>query len=61
MLTERERRILMLFKKGLNDYRIAKELKDVAPSSVKKSRENGIRKLQEATEDLNWAKQVGIK
>jgi len=60
MLTERERKILALRKKGLSDYKIAREL-NVDPPSVTQSRQNAMRKLREAAEDLNFAKQIELE
>lgn len=58
MLTQRERKILTLRKEGLSDYKIARRL-EVDPPSITKSRENAIKKLQQAQEDLEWAKTLG--
>lgn len=59
MLTERERKILELHKQGLSDYKIARTL-NVDPPSITQSHRNALKKLQEATLDLAWAKEIGI-
>jgi DNA-binding NarL/FixJ family response regulator len=58
MLTERERKILELHNQGLNDYKIAKRL-GLAPTSIRKSRLNALKKLHEAQEDVTWAHKLG--
>jgi DNA-binding NarL/FixJ family response regulator len=58
MLTERERKILELFDQGLNDYKIAKRL-GLAPTSIRKSRLNALKKLQQAHEDITWVYKLG--
>ncbi len=58
-LTERERQILRLNRRGMSDYRIARHLGVDAPN-VTASRKNALRKLEQAKQDLAWAQQIGI-
>ena len=55
-LTDWEKRILQLAAKnpGMSDYRLARKLR-VAPSTVKESRLNALRKLEKARADLAFA------
>jgi transcriptional regulator len=52
-LTERERQILRLDAKGLNDYRIAHGLKMEIPN-IKRSRKNAIEKIEHAKADMKF-------
>jgi DNA-binding NarL/FixJ family response regulator len=58
-LTERERKILQLFRQGLSDYKIARKI-NTDPHSVTRSRKNAYKKLSEAVRDLEWAAQTGL-
>jgi transcriptional regulator len=52
-LTKLERQILGLHAEGLNDYRIAHELKMEMPN-VKRSRKNALKKIEHAKADLKF-------
>ena len=52
-LTERERQILRLKAKGLNDYQIAKKLKIETPN-VYRARKAALRKMNQARIDLSF-------
>lgn len=58
-LTERERTILQLSRKGLSDYKIARKI-NTDPPSVTRSRKNAHRKLSGAVIDLEWALRIGV-
>jgi DNA-binding NarL/FixJ family response regulator len=58
-LTERERAILHLSKRGLSDYRIARKI-NTDPPSVTRSRKNAQRKLLSAVTDIEWATRTGV-
>ena len=60
LLTNFEREILVYSKRGLTDYKIARELSNNIPT-VSRARKNALRKLKEAEEDLAWAKSLGIQ
>ncbi len=59
-LTEREKEILRLSIAGLTDYRIARKLHSYT-SSVKRSRFNALRKIENAKTDLDFITQVRLK
>lgn len=58
-LTQRERRILLLSRQGLSDYKIARKI-NTDPPSVTRSRKNAHRKLLNAATDLDWATRIGV-
>ena len=58
-LTERERVILELARKGLSDYKIARKI-NTDPPSVTRSRKNARKKLKNALSDLEWASKIGL-
>jgi len=59
-LTERERMILQLARRGLSDYKIARRI-NTDPPSVTRSRKNAHKKLEDAKMDLEWAEKIGIQ
>jgi DNA-binding NarL/FixJ family response regulator len=59
-LTERERTVLELARKGLSDYKIARKI-NTDPPSITRSRKNGLKKLRKAREDLLWAQKCGMQ
>jgi len=61
LLTDFERRVLEHAKRGLTDYRIAKEELNTDIPTVSRSRKNALKKLREAEEDLVWARSIGIQ
>lgn len=61
LLTDFERRVLEHSKRGLTDYRIAKEELNTDIPTVSRSRKNALKKLREAEEDLVWARSIGIQ
>lgn len=58
-LTQRERIILQLETKGLSDYKIARKISIHLPS-ITRSRQNAHKKLKQAQNDLQYAKQTDI-
>lgn len=58
-LTERERTILQLARRGLSDYKVARKI-NTDPPSVTRSRKNAYRKLSDAIASLEWAGRVGV-
>jgi DNA-binding CsgD family transcriptional regulator len=58
-LTQREKIILKLQTKNLSGYKIARKL-GADPPSITRSRLNAQKKLKQAQEDLQNAKQIGI-
>jgi DNA-binding NarL/FixJ family response regulator len=58
-LTERERLILELHRKGLSDYKIARKI-NTDPPGVTRSRKNAQKKLSSARNDLEWAEKIGV-
>jgi len=60
LLTDFERKVLELSRRGSTDYRIARDLSSDV-STVSRSRKNALRKLQEAEEDLVWARSLGFE
>ena len=58
-LTERERMILQLSRRGLSDYRIARKI-NTDPPSVTRSRKNAHKKLSDAMIDIEWASKIGV-
>jgi len=59
-LTDREKQILHLkAKEGLSDYKIARRI-GIDPPSITCSRQNALKKLTKAKEDLAWAQTIGI-
>lgn len=60
MLTEKEIEVLRYLQKGLNQMEVAKKLKITQPA-VSKFYSSGIKKIKEARETLDFAKELGIK
>ncbi len=58
-LTNRERLILQLEKKGLTDCQIARKI-SVDPPTITRSLRNAHKKLKQAQVDLQYAQQIGI-
>jgi DNA-binding CsgD family transcriptional regulator len=58
LLTEKERRVLLLAAQGLSDYKIARRLNS-DPPTITRSRKNAVRKLLAAQEGLKWAANIG--
>jgi DNA-binding CsgD family transcriptional regulator len=54
-LTERERQILQLVDDGLSAYKIARQL-GCDPPNINRAKKNGLKKLETAINDLEWAK-----
>ena len=57
-LTDRERIILELAKKGLSDYKISRKIN--TDPSVTRSHKNAQKKLSKAALDIEWASKTGI-
>ena len=53
-LTQRERQILQLVDDGLSAYKIARQL-GCDPPNVNRAKKNGLKKLETAINDLEWA------
>jgi hypothetical protein len=60
LLTDLERKILSFAQQRLTDYRIGKKL-SIDVRTIQRSHKNAIQKLQEAEEDITWAKSLGIQ
>jgi transcriptional regulator len=58
-LTEREKTILRLSKRGLSDYRISREIKK-DPPDVMRSHMNALRKISQAEAELEFARKIGL-
>lgn len=58
-LTEREKAILRLKKRGLSDYAIGRKLKtDI--TNVARSHRNALKKVAQAQADLDFVKELGL-
>ena len=60
MLTEKERKILELRRKGLRQIEIAKKLK-ISQPAVSSFESNAIKKITEAHATLDFIKNIGLK
>jgi DNA-binding CsgD family transcriptional regulator len=58
-LTEREKTILRLSKRGLSDYRISRKIKKDPPTVIR-SHSNALRKIIQAESDLEFARKIGL-
>lgn len=58
-LTEREKIILLLKKKGLSFYKIGRKLK-IDVTNTHRTYDNAIRKLAKAQDDLAFAQELGV-
>ena len=58
-LTEREKTIRRLSKRGLSDYRISRKIKKDLPT-VMRSHSNALRKISQAEADLEFVKELGL-
>jgi DNA-binding NarL/FixJ family response regulator len=59
-LTEREKTILRLSKRGFSDYHIGRKIKK-DPTNVVRSHSNALKKLSQAEADLEFARKIGLK
>ena len=60
MLTEKERQILELRKKGLKQKEIASKLK-ISQPAVSAFENNALRKIRNAKKIMEFAKKLGVK
>jgi DNA-binding NarL/FixJ family response regulator len=58
-LTEREKEILRLSRRGLSDYRISRSIK-ADPPTVIRSHRNALKKISRAEADLAFASEIGL-
>jgi hypothetical protein len=60
LLTDLEKKILSFAQRGLTDYRIGKTI-SIDVRTIQRSHKNAIEKLQEAEEDITWARSLGFQ